>query len=63
MALWNRTGNPAASIPFGFAANGTAKLPLAVQIVGRRGDEAGVLAVSAALERAKPWARLWPDLG
>jgi aspartyl-tRNA(Asn)/glutamyl-tRNA(Gln) amidotransferase subunit A len=56
-ALWNRTGNPAASIPMGFSAGG---LPLAVQVVGRMYDEPGVLAVSAALEQARPWAARWP---
>jgi aspartyl-tRNA(Asn)/glutamyl-tRNA(Gln) amidotransferase subunit A len=58
-ALWNRTGNPAASVPFGFSAEG---LPLAVQVIGRMGDEPGVLAVSAALEHARPWASKWPEL-
>jgi aspartyl-tRNA(Asn)/glutamyl-tRNA(Gln) amidotransferase subunit A len=48
--LWNRTGHPAASIPWGL---GSAGLPLAVQIVGRLGDEPGVLALSAALERER----------
>jgi Asp-tRNA(Asn)/Glu-tRNA(Gln) amidotransferase A subunit family amidase len=33
-----------------------------VQVVGRLGDEPGVLAVSAALERARPWADRWPAL-
>ncbi len=55
--LWNRTGNPAASIPWGAGAAG---LPLAVQIAGRLGDERGVLALSAALEEARPWAANWP---
>ena len=58
-ALWNRTGNPAASIPAGFSSAG---LPLAVQVVGRMGDEPGVLAVSAALEAARPWAGNWPAI-
>jgi aspartyl-tRNA(Asn)/glutamyl-tRNA(Gln) amidotransferase subunit A len=57
--LWNRTGNPAASIPWGFSAGG---LPLAVQVAGRLGDDAGVLALSAALEDAHPWAASWPPL-
>jgi aspartyl-tRNA(Asn)/glutamyl-tRNA(Gln) amidotransferase subunit A len=57
--LWNRTGNPAASIPWGL---GSAGLPLAVQIVGRLGDDAGVLGLSAALEQAHPWATNWPPL-
>ncbi len=34
--LWNITGQPAASVPAGFSREG---LPLAVQIVGRPGDE------------------------
>jgi aspartyl-tRNA(Asn)/glutamyl-tRNA(Gln) amidotransferase subunit A len=58
-ALWNRTGNPSASIPAGFSAAG---LPLAVQVTGRMGDEPGVLAVSQALERLRPWADRWPAL-
>ncbi len=58
-ALWNRTGHPAASVPFGFSASG---LPLAVQLVGRMGDDPGVLAVSAALEAVRPWAERWPEV-
>jgi Asp-tRNA(Asn)/Glu-tRNA(Gln) amidotransferase A subunit family amidase len=57
--IWNLTGHPAASVPAGFSASG---LPLAVQIVGRMGDEPSVLALSAALERARPWAGKWPEL-
>jgi aspartyl-tRNA(Asn)/glutamyl-tRNA(Gln) amidotransferase subunit A len=58
-ALWNRTGNPAAAVPFGFSSSG---LPLAVQVIGRIGDEPGVLRMSAALEKARPWADRWPPL-
>ena len=58
-AMWNRTGNPAASVPAGFSSSG---LPLAVQVVGRLGDDAGVLAVAAALEAARPWAAHWPKI-
>jgi amidase len=58
-ALWNRTGNPAASIPAGLSASG---LPLAVQLTGRLGDEPGVLGLAAALERERPWAAKWPEL-
>ncbi|GAA3535856.1 amidase [Nocardioides daeguensis] len=58
-ALWNVTGNPAASVPAGFAADG---LPLAVQLVGRRGDEPTLLTLSAELERARPWAGARPAL-
>lgn len=56
-ALWNVTGNPAASVPAGFGSDG---LPLAVQLVGRPGDEPTVLTVSAQLEKARPWADMRP---
>jgi amidase len=51
--LWNATGQPAASVPAGFAAEG---LPLAVQLVGRPNDEATLLSLAAQLETARPWA-------
>jgi len=43
------TGNPAMSIPTGFAATG---LPLSMQIVGRAFDEPTVLGIGAAFEAA-----------
>jgi amidase len=52
-ALWNVTGQPAASVPAGFTSDG---LPLAVQLVGRANDEATIVAVSRQLEAARPWA-------
>jgi amidase len=54
-ALWNLTGNPAASVPTGIAADG---LPVAVQLVGRIGDETTLLSLSAQLERARGWPLL-----
>jgi amidase len=54
-ALWNVTGNPAASVPAGLGPDG---LPLAVQLVGRIGDEPTLLGVAAQLERARPWPLL-----
>ena len=54
-ALWNVTGNPAASVPAGLGADG---LPLAVQLVGRMGDEPTLLRVAAQLERTRPWPLL-----
>jgi amidase len=56
-ALWNVTGNPAASVPVGF---GSDRLPLAVQLVGRLHDEPTILLVAAQLERAQPWAQVRP---
>ena len=50
---FNLTGQPAASLPAGFTSGG---LPVGLQVVGRRFDDAGVLRVSAAFEQARPWA-------
>ncbi len=53
----NFTGHPAISIPAGLSADG---LPVGLQIVGRRFDDATVLAAAAALERARPWVSQLP---
>ena len=58
-ALWNVTGNPAASVPAGFADDG---LPLAVQVVGRSDDEPTILAVAAQLEQTLGWTGRRPEL-
>lgn len=58
-ALWNVTGNPAASVPSGF---GSDRLPLAVQLVGRLHDEPTILRVAAQLESARPWADRRPKV-
>jgi amidase len=58
-AVWNLTGNPAASIPVGVAADG---LPLGVQTVGRPGSEATLLALTAQLGAVRPWAQRRPPL-
>ena len=55
----NMAGHPAASIPCGFSADG---LPVGLHVIGRRGDEATVIAASAAFERAKPWAQERPPI-
>jgi amidase len=59
-AVWNLTGQPAASVPAGFGGDG---LPTAVQLVGRPDDEATVLALAAQIEAARPWAAARPPLG
>ncbi|HSR95315.1 MAG TPA: amidase family protein, partial [Solirubrobacterales bacterium] len=56
---WNHLGNPAMSVPAGFAADG---MPLAVQIVGRPGDEATLLSLAAQLEAERPWAEGRPPI-
>ncbi|GIS65125.1 MAG: hypothetical protein CM1200mP3_13730 [Chloroflexota bacterium] len=44
----NMIGCPAASVPCGFSSEG---MPIGFHIVGRRGEEATVLAASAAFEK------------
>jgi len=54
---WNQTGQPAASIPIHWNAEG---LPIGVQAVARLGDEATLFRVAAQVEAARPWARRRP---
>jgi aspartyl-tRNA(Asn)/glutamyl-tRNA(Gln) amidotransferase subunit A len=56
---FNMSEQPAASINCGYDAQG---LPIGLQIIGRRFDDLGVLAVSRAFEAMRaPEARAWPD--
>ena len=56
---FNLTGQPAASVPCGFASDG---LPVALQIVGRWHADTLTLQAAAALEQAMPWADVWPGI-
>jgi amidase len=53
------TAHPAISIPFAFTADG---LPIGLQLVGRYGDERGLLALAAAIEAAAAASGLRPQL-
>jgi amidase len=56
-APFNLTGQPGISLP---AALSSKRHPIGVQLVGRRGDDATVLAVARALEEAIGWSeRAW----
>jgi aspartyl-tRNA(Asn)/glutamyl-tRNA(Gln) amidotransferase subunit A len=57
---FNLTGQPAASVPCGFDADG---LPVGLQLVGRRGEDGLVLRAARAFERAFPWPYDGLDLG
>jgi len=56
-ACWNVTGQPACSVPVGLAGDG---LPRAVQLVGRRNDEATLIGLAAQIEAQRPWAQARP---
>jgi amidase len=56
---WNVTGQPAMSVPAGFAADG---FPLAVQIVAPPDGEPALLSLAAQLERARGWPAVRPPI-
>jgi aspartyl-tRNA(Asn)/glutamyl-tRNA(Gln) amidotransferase subunit A len=56
---FNYSGQPAISVPAGWTTSG---LPVGMQIVGRRFDDALVLRAAAAFESVRPWAVRRPPL-
>ncbi len=56
---FNMTGHPGASVPCGVTGD---KLPVGLQIVGRRFEDAAVLRAAAAFEQLQPWAHAKPSL-
>ncbi|MSR15529.1 MAG: amidase [Gammaproteobacteria bacterium] len=56
-AVANLTGQPAISLPLHWNSAG---LPVGVQLIGRYGDEATLLRLSAQLEQACPWRSRLP---
>jgi aspartyl-tRNA(Asn)/glutamyl-tRNA(Gln) amidotransferase subunit A len=58
-AVFNMSEQPAASVNCGYDTDG---LPIGLQIIGRRFDDLGVLAVARAFEAMRaPEARAWPE--
>ncbi|HEX4985989.1 MAG TPA: amidase [Burkholderiales bacterium] len=58
--VWfNLTGQPGLMLPLGQSGGG---LPLAVQLVGRYGDESTIIRLGAQLEAARPWIGRRPAL-
>ena len=55
---WNMAENPAISINGGYDTEG---FPIGVQIVGRRFDDLGVLAMAKAFEALRGTQRPWPN--
>jgi aspartyl-tRNA(Asn)/glutamyl-tRNA(Gln) amidotransferase subunit A len=56
---FNLTGQPAATVPCGFTAEG---LPVGLQIVGRWHADTTVLRAAACFEAAQPWAQTRPSV-
>ena len=60
-AVFNVSGQPAASVPSGMSRDG---FPIGAQIVGRPMEDAIVLAVSRQIEEAMPWrGNVAPEIG
>jgi len=55
---WNMAENPAVSINGGYDADG---FPIGVQIIGRRFDDRGVLAMTKAFESLRGSQKPWPE--
>lgn len=56
---FNISGNPAVTLPCGLHSDG---LPMAIQLVGRRGEDARLLRAAALFEAARPWDELRPRI-
>jgi aspartyl-tRNA(Asn)/glutamyl-tRNA(Gln) amidotransferase subunit A len=55
---YNMSEQPAASLNWSYSADG---LPIGVQIIGRRFDDAGVLGLARVIEQLRPAQRPWPQ--
>ena len=55
--IWNLIGQPAASVPAGFSADG---LPMGVQLGGRPNDEGTLISLAAQMEAERPWSERPP---
>jgi aspartyl-tRNA(Asn)/glutamyl-tRNA(Gln) amidotransferase subunit A len=56
---FNLTGNPAVTLPAGFHSDG---LPVAIQLVARRGADALLIKAAALFEKSRPWSERRPNL-
>lgn len=62
---FNATGHPALSVPCGWAtaSDGKSKLPVGMQIIGRRWDDLGVLKAARVFEMGGGGLGPWPGSG
>ena len=56
---FNLTGNPGASLPVGFSADG---LPVGLQVISRAIREEDIFRACAAFEAARPWSQFIPPI-
>ncbi|HEY8501800.1 MAG TPA: amidase family protein, partial [Solirubrobacterales bacterium] len=56
---WNHLGNPAMAVPAGISPEG---MPLSIQVIGRRGDEATLISLAAQIEAERPWGDRRPPI-
>jgi amidase/6-aminohexanoate-cyclic-dimer hydrolase len=56
-AVFNASGQPAASVPLGTSADG---LPVGIHLAGRFGEDEDLIALCAEIERAAPWITRQP---
>jgi amidase len=56
---WNHLGNPAMAVPAGISPEG---MPLSIQVIGRRGDEATLISLAAQIEAERPWKDRRPPI-
>jgi amidase/6-aminohexanoate-cyclic-dimer hydrolase len=58
-AVFNASGQPAASLPLGMSSDG---LPIGIHLAARFGADEELMALCAELERACPWQNRVPDI-
>jgi amidase/6-aminohexanoate-cyclic-dimer hydrolase len=58
-AVFNASGQPAASLPLGWSASG---LPIGIHLAAAFGQDETLIALCAEVERAAPWAAKRPPM-
>jgi aspartyl-tRNA(Asn)/glutamyl-tRNA(Gln) amidotransferase subunit A len=55
---WNMSEQPAASVNWTWSTEG---LPIGIQLIGKRFDDAGVLSLARLVENIRPKQKRWPE--
>jgi amidase len=59
LPMFNVSGQPAISIPFGFGPRG---LPIGIHLAARLGEEGVLLQLARSIEEASPWSQVIPAI-